>query len=160
MESDVEPACRVRLYLPRFSMTYALCCGTTVACANDDHGDEGESNKDVDVYMRESMASCLDVGRTRSVRPSRLHDAYTGTGWNRRIAVIAHGPEGAGRARLAALCGGRGDPSVITLRRSSVNWRTWPAAAVDAAPETSHRDDRQNSEDGPLATMRALGRPT
>src|SRR5882762_4263145 len=102
--------------------------------------------------MRESMPGCLDVGPDEERETVHAHDAYTGTGWNRSIAVIAHGPEGAAVLGLAALCGGQGDPQCHHASGgSSVNWRHLAAQlAVDAAPKRHHRDDRQNSEDGPL----------
>jgi len=65
--------------------------------------------------MRESMPGCLDVGPDEERETVHAHDAYTGTGWNRSIAVIAHGPEGAAVLGWQLSAAARETRSVITL---------------------------------------------
>src|SRR6266480_5145172 len=102
--------------------------------------------------MRESIASCLEVGPDEERETVHARDAYPGAGWDRSIAVSAHGPEGAAVLGLAALPGGEGDWQCDQASGGpSVNWRHLAAQlVVDAAPKRHHRDDRQNRKNRPL----------
>src|SRR5690242_19682433 len=79
-------------------------------------------------------------------------DTRPAAGGDRRVAVVAHGPEGAAVLRLAALARAERDRERDRAARGAglnVRQRTIEAL-VDAAAKAHHRHDREDSEECPL----------
>src|SRR5208282_733318 len=100
----------VRLYLPRFSMTNALCCGTTVAVRATTM--TASTARKMTTIVEVSMdCSCQSVSAVRLYEQSQamhLHDAGAGTGRNRPVTVVAYGPVTAAVLDPGALTGSQG----------------------------------------------------
>src|SRR5208282_2391305 len=84
----------VRLYLPRFSMTNALCCGTTVAvrATTMTASTARKMTTIVEVSIAYSWQSVSAVRLYEQSQAMHFYDAGAATGRNRTFTVVAHGP--------------------------------------------------------------------
>src|SRR5271156_855478 len=94
----------VRLYLPKFSTTNALCCGTTVAVRAITM--TASTARKMTTIVEISIRCSWQVSAVRLYEQSQamhLNDAGASTGRNQPITVVAHGPVTAAVLNAGAL---------------------------------------------------------
>jgi len=99
-----------------------------------------------------SLANYLDVRPDKERQAVHARDAYTTTGAQRNVRIVAQRPERTAMLGLTALPGGEIDPQRDKAAgRSRVHWRRSATQfPVNAAPEQHHGQGGQNREYGPL----------
>src|SRR3984957_9236266 len=149
----------VRLYLPRYSTTKAICCGTTVrvfASMRTTMSATTMAPKPKGISNSPLLLRTVPVGVDHERQPFDPVDARALSGRNDGAAAVYRVPGAAAKLEAAALAGRelRGQDHGLALRAQLDVRQLAPDALINSAAKRDQRHDGEQREQRPLRPIR------